>query len=50
MKRTILKLQNTIKKYEIMKKPRLQQIIIFFIATIFTISCDKDYLHIPDTN
>ncbi len=33
-----------------MKKTRLQQIIIFSIATIFTISCDKDYLHIPDTN
>jgi len=33
-----------------MKKTRLQQIIIFSIAAIFTISCDKDYLHIPDTN
>ena len=33
-----------------MKKTRTQKFIIFFIATMFTISCDKDYLHIPDTN
>jgi len=33
-----------------MKKTRIQKFIIFFIATMFTISCDKDYLHIPDTN
>jgi hypothetical protein len=33
-----------------MKKTRIQKFIIFFIATMFTISCDKDYLHIQDTN
>jgi hypothetical protein len=33
-----------------MKTLKLHQVIIFFLVTLFTISCNNEYLYIPDSN